>query len=100
MSHHFADLKNSDLRLVVLRLLNEDPSYSTNESILRDALANFGHTVSRDKVRTELRWLEEQGLVTIQEVTTVLVVRLTTRGADVATGAARVDGVKRPGPRG
>lgn len=100
MSHHYADLKNSDLRLVVLRLLNEDSGYATNDSILREALMGFGHTVSRDKVKTELRWLEEQGLVTLQEVTTVLIARLTSRGSDVASGAARVDGVKRPGPRG
>jgi Fe2+ or Zn2+ uptake regulation protein len=99
MSHHYADLKTSDLRLVVLRLLSEDPGYSTNDSILREALSGFGHTVSRDKVKTEVRWLEEQGLVTVEAVTSVLIVRLTSRGADVASGAARVDGVKRPGPR-
>ncbi len=97
---HYADLKTSDLRLVILRLLSEDPGYATNDSILREAVVGFGHTVSRDKVKTELRWLEEQGLVTIDAVATVLIATLTNRGADVATGAARVDGVKRPGPRG
>lgn len=95
----FADLKTSDLRLVVLRLLSEDAGYALNDSILRDALGAFGHTASRDKVRTELRWLEEQGLVSIQVVASVMVAKLTARGADVAAGSARVDGVKRPSPR-
>lgn len=95
----FADLKTSDLRLVVLRLLSEDPGYALNDSILRDALNTFGHTASRDRVRTELRWLEEQGLVRIETVVSTLVAKLTARGADVASGAARVDGVKRPSPR-
>ena len=99
MSHHYVELKNADLRLVILRLLAEDPGFATNESILQSILPGFGHTVARDKIRTELRWLEEQGLVTVQEVTTVLVAKLTGRGVDVANGAARVDGVKRPSPR-
>ncbi len=100
MTIHFADLLTSDLRLVILRLLSEDQGYALNDSVLRSALASFGHTVSRDRVRTELRWLEEQGLVANREVASVLVANLTGRGADVASGAARVDGVKRPGPRG
>lgn len=95
----FADLMASDLRLVILRLLSEDAGYSMNESLLQTAVAAYGHTVSRDRIRTELRWLEEQGLLAIAEVSTIFVARLTGRGADVASGAARVDGVKRPGPR-
>lgn len=95
----FADLVAADIRLVILRALSEDPGYSMNESVLQSVLEVFGHTISRDRVRTELRWLEEQGLVTNASVSTVLVARLTPRGVDVASGAARVDGVKRPGPR-
>lgn len=100
MSHHFADLVTADIRLVILRLLAEDPGYSMNESVLQQGVALLGHTVSRDRVRTEMRWLEEQGLLTVASVVGVLVGKLTPRGADVASGAARVDGVKRPGPRG
>jgi len=96
----FIQLLAADIRLVLLRLLNEGTGYALNDSILRAALAEYGHNLSRDRVRTELRWLEEQGLVTLETVGTVLVATLCARGADVATGAARVDGVKRPGPRG
>ncbi|MFH1984134.1 MAG: ArsR family transcriptional regulator [Pseudomonadota bacterium] len=92
----YADLVTADIRLVMLRTLAEDPGYSLNESVLQEVLAMFGHTISRDRVRTELRWLEEQGLVAVSEVMNVLVGKLTGRGADVASGASHVDGVKRP----
>lgn len=99
MTHEFYDLLAADIRLVILRLLAEDPGYSMNESVLQQGLGLLGHTVSRDRVRTEMRWLEEQRLITIAVVVGVLVAKLSARGADVASGAARVDGVKRPGPR-
>ena len=45
-----------------------------------------------------MRWLEEQGLITIEKVGETLVAKLTGRGDDVATGQAVVDGVKKPRP--
>lgn len=94
----FAELVAADIRLVILRALSEDPGYSHNELILSEILAVFGHKVSRDRVRTELSWLAEQCLVKREEVAGLWVVRLTPRGADVATGAAECPGVKRPRP--
>jgi len=95
---NFADLVASDIRLVVLRLLAEDAGYSLNEFVLVEALAMFGHKVSRDRLRTELSWLAEQGLIQVQDVAGVKVAKLTARGADVACGAATCPGGKRPGP--
>jgi len=94
----FKTILTEDQRLVMLRALEQDAGYDLNESILQSFLGAYGHSVSRDKVRTELRWLEEQGLVTINEVAAILVATLTGRGADVAKGLAVVDGVKRPRP--
>lgn len=95
----FADVVIADIRLVILKALSEDQGYSMNESVLQEVLLMFGHTVSRDRVKTELRWLEEQRLVTISDVFGVLVAKIGSRGVDVASGASRVDGVKRPRPR-
>ena len=95
----FADLLESDRRLVILRCLSEDPSYDLNESILQSMLGSLGHNVSRDRLRTDLQWLAEQGLVTLREVVSVHVATLTSRGNDVACGRVTVPGVKRPGPR-
>ncbi len=94
----FERLLNEDRRLMALRLLAEDPGYQLNVYVLRPALQALGHTVSHDKVATDLAWLEEQGLVTVGESSGVTVGKLTARGADVAAGRATVPGVKRPEP--
>lgn len=94
---NFAEFIRADVRLVALRLLAEMPAYRSNSSVLTMALERYGHAVSRDQVKTELRWLEEQGLVTVEDLDTVFVATLTERGQDVATGRAMVPGVKRPG---
>jgi repressor of nif and glnA expression len=94
----FARLVQEDMRLVILRILAEDADYSINEYILRQAMNYVGHNVSRDKLHTELAWLEEQGLLTVRDVMGVKVAKLTTRGLDTANGAAIMPGVKRPGP--
>ncbi|HAT1683669.1 TPA: ArsR family transcriptional regulator [Klebsiella oxytoca] len=96
----FVDFLREDQRLVMLRILQEMPGYTSNSSVLYTALIRYGHTLSRDQVKTELRWLEEQGLVRLEEIDSVLVVYLTERGADVATARAVVPGVKRPGAGG
>lgn len=94
----FGDLVEADRRLVILRCLNEDPGYSLNESVLESMLDALGHNVSRDRIRTDLGWLREQGLVEINEVVNVQVAKVTCRGIDVATGKATVPGIKRPRP--
>ncbi|ECG5643223.1 ArsR family transcriptional regulator [Salmonella enterica subsp. enterica serovar Poona] len=96
----FVDFLREDQRLVMLRILQEMPGYSSNSSVLYSALTQYGHNLSRDQIRTELRWLEEQSLVRLEALESVLVVWLTERGADVAQGRAVVPGVKRPGAGG
>lgn len=97
-TNSYHELVAADRRLVILRLLAEDPDYRINSSILQQGLDVFGHNVSRDKLHTELGWLAEQELIQCEQVTSVLVVTLTRRGLDVAQGRAMVPGVKRPGP--
>lgn len=96
----FAELVQSDIRLVILRALAQDLGYSHNDSILHAALGMYGHKCSRDTVRTELTWLEEQRLITIEKIGETYIATITERGVDVADGTAAVPGVKRPGPRG
>lgn len=94
----FERLMAADRRLMILRLLAQDPGYRLNAYVLRPALDAVGHTVSHDKVETDLAWLAEQGLVLVEQAAGVTVGRLTARGADVAAGRATVPGVKRPEP--
>ncbi|UZE21837.1 ArsR family transcriptional regulator [Pseudomonas sp. B21-056] len=93
----YADFLRQDYRLVILRLLVEMTGYRANSSVLTMALDNYGHTLSRDQVKTELHWLAEQGALTLADVGPVLVATLTERGQDIAAGRARVPGIKRPG---
>lgn len=94
----YRDALDSDRRLVILKLLENSAGYTVNEYLIYTALPGFGHDVSMDRVRTDLAWLEEQGLLTLDIPGDVHMARLTQRGVDVAAGRARVDGVKRPGP--
>ncbi|MEE2025042.1 VpaChn25_0724 family phage protein [Alkalimonas mucilaginosa] len=87
-----------DRRLVILRSLNEMGGYEANESIINQCLEAYGHSVSRDTVRAEIAWLDEQQLVNLRDVAGYMVAKLTARGSDVATGKASVPGVKKPRP--
>ena len=87
------------LRITLLRLLEAQPGYKANSSLLCDGSDAVGLTTTRDRVKTELAWLAEQGLLRVQTLDNGLVVAtLTERGLDVATGRVRVPGVKPPGP--
>lgn len=92
----FSDYLRRDVRLVTLRVLSEMPAFRANSSVLANVLHQFGHSVTRDQIKTELRWLQEQGLVRIEEAGQVLVATLEERGQDVAEGRAVVDGVAKP----
>jgi DNA-binding transcriptional ArsR family regulator len=87
-------------RLAILRFLSEGAGYELNTSILQSALDMSGLNSSRDAVESECAWLEEVGLVQVERVvgTSVIVVRLTGRGLDVAQGNEVHPGVDRPKP--
>lgn len=91
----FKDIQNAHSRLSILKAL-EALNYSSNDSIIKDACEQYGNTMSSDQVRTNLGWLEEQSLVTIERKAGYMIATLTGRGQDVANGRAFVDGVKRP----
>jgi Fe2+ or Zn2+ uptake regulation protein len=93
-----AELLQQDRRLVVLRVLNESVGYTANESILDQALEAYGHLISRDTVKADMFWLEEQALVSLKDMNGTLVATIKQRGIDVAKGQASHPGVKRPSP--
>jgi hypothetical protein len=97
----YSDVVNADIRLVCLRFLMEaDGDYRLNSSILHKLLdMKAGYTTPRDKMVTELFWLQEQGLITLEESGNIYIAMLTQRGLDVANGSARIPGVARPSPR-
>jgi Fe2+ or Zn2+ uptake regulation protein len=96
---NFSEFVTTDRRLSILLVLMEDPGYSVNEYVLQACLEAVGHRVTLDRVKTDLDWLAEQGLLIVSSVSGVKVAKLTGRGADVASGKVVVPGVKRPRPR-
>lgn len=96
-----ADLERAfreDRRLRILLILFGAPGYTANPAVLLALLPELGHIVSEDRVRTDLAWLAEQGLLEITSDESLMVARLRERGADVAEGRAVVPGVSRPHP--
>ncbi|MDO6542804.1 VpaChn25_0724 family phage protein [Photobacterium sanguinicancri] len=85
-------------RLVILRLLSEVPGYDLNESIIQDGLDRYGLDISRDALRAELEWLCELGLIILEKLGSTYIATLTGRGEDVASGRAKVSGIKKPRP--
>lgn len=98
---NYADIITADIRLVILRFLMEsDGDYRLNSSILHKLLdMKAGYTTPRDKVITELNWLQEQGYIDLVEAGDIYIATLTGRGLDVASGRAKVPGVAKPSPR-
>lgn len=97
----FEDIQSQHIRLAILRLLEKaGGNYSANDSIVADALPPLGFAAGRDRVRAELGWLRDSGLVTVETIGGLMVATLTGRGLDVATGRTIVEGVKRPAPGG
>jgi hypothetical protein len=93
---NFAAHLSEDRRLVILRVLLESAAFTANEYVLQSMVERFGHVTSGDRIRTDLAWLQEQGLVRVEEVATVQIAMLLQRGEDVALGRIITPGVKRP----
>ena len=93
----YRDALREDQRLLILRHLAQTDDYTAHEHLIRSALVAYGHRISSDAVRGHLAWLDEQGLVVVLGED-VKVARLTQRGEDVASGAARAPGIARPRP--
>jgi Fe2+ or Zn2+ uptake regulation protein len=99
MADSLEKIQTEHRRLQLLLLLRAAQGYASNETVLKDQLALAGHQVSADRLRTDLAWLAEQGLIQANQVSDRWVVRLLERGEDVASGVASTPGVACPKPR-
>ncbi len=93
----YEKFQTEDRRLVILRILAESDGYRCNEYLLKQLLEVQGHAVSKDRLRTDLGWLQEQGLLKeLKQIGETTVATLNDRGLDVSNGLTTVAGVKRP----
>jgi hypothetical protein len=96
----FSEFENEQMRLTILQILESDQDYSMNDTVIHRALDSIGYSVSHDKLKTELTWLQEQGAVSLDNRPSFIIVKLSSRGQDVALGRASIPGIPRPQPRG
>ncbi len=94
----FAKHIAEDRRRIILHTLAESPGYCCNGYLLQQMLSANAHSVAIDTLTVELSTLQEWGLVTVAEVSTVPMATLTQRGLDVAADRAIVPGVARRHP--
>lgn len=90
--------QQEDARLTILILLSKQNDWTLNEHVIRPGLSHLGHTLSKDKLRVELSWLKEIGLIKMETRENIQVVKLLNRGLDVAQGNTEVPGVQKPSP--
>jgi len=98
MSHNeeFQRRMVEDRRLVILRYLDEEPDGRMSVSLMTDALEIMSHRVPRNTVLEDAGYLEGLGLLRVEYVGSVPILRVTARGAEVAKGLIEVPGVKKP----
>ena len=90
------DVKNEHQRRSILTALAAMVGFGANHSMVRDTCAKYGVEMSNDTVKTQLYWLEEQGLVSVKPQGNYLSAELKSRGQDVVDGLTFVPGIKRP----
>lgn len=97
---NYSEAVTQDARLRLLQMLAAKPAYTGNEVALQSELASkYGHALARDRVRTELTWLEDQGLLVLQKPGGIMLATLTGTGLEVSGGIGRNPGVAAPRPR-
>ncbi len=96
----YAATLDAHRRLCILTHLAHCLDYASNSEILLDVCNGLGITTSRDRLIGTLAWLNEQGLIDLEDHAGFVLVSATPRGVDLARGRARHPGVKRPAPKG
>ncbi|MCW2283987.1 hypothetical protein M2323_001600 [Rhodoblastus acidophilus] len=91
-------LKAEHRALAILRMLNREPSYRSNERIIGAWLEHLALGGLADEIRQQLDDLARFGVIRLEKVEGLLLATLTEMGSDVANGRRVIDGVLRPFP--
>jgi hypothetical protein len=98
MTESYSEFVTRDARLVILKELSRQVDGRLNENLLVQVLDSFAYRRSRDWVRTQLRAMSELGVITVQEVGTVMVASITKLGVAHVERREIVEGIGRPSP--
>ena len=97
MSGNYSDIYAADFRGSILAILDA-ADCEVSLAVLRASLARATpHDPAMDRLRTEISWLAQRGLVDQRRIDGVIEgVHVTERGSDVAHGRLSVGGVAAP----
>lgn len=90
-----AEMISENRRRLILQFLVASGGNSANEEVLGMVLREQGNVTSHDALRTELAWLQEQGLVEVEDLRGLRIAKLTQRGFEAADGIITVPGIER-----
>lgn len=95
---NYEELKNANRRWTILKLLADDLGHQIEARLMQRALAvtNVSHDVALDKIRRDFLWLEKRMCIELNIDGDLVHAALLTRGADLAAGRDRLDGVDEP----
>ena len=94
----YLEQQKSDHRaLALLRFLDREPGYTSNEHIISCLFDKIGLMCSRQQIRDLIERIEKIGLIRTSRTGDLVVVSLVASGDEVAKGVTTVEGVLRPG---
>ena len=100
MNGAYHDFNRKHRRLSILRVLDASDGFCANDSLVFDLVNEFGVVSTRAQIRTELLWLQEQGFVTVKEVSSAMVATMTERGGEIVAARATHPDIAKPKPKG
>lgn len=92
----YSEHATADFRLTILKALATEDDHRLNETLIEKILESFGHSKSRDYLRTQLKKLEDLGAVRLTEPGSVYVAELLRPGLDHVERRAFLEGVLKP----
>lgn len=93
-----AELAAEALRLEILQILKEQPTYRLNDNLLKQFLKLKSYNVSQAELGAQLAWLSRTGTIALETLPICTVAILRNEGVDVVEGTAYIPGIARPGP--
>jgi len=92
------ELLSANRRWTILKLMAGDFGHQVEIRMIQRGILtiNPAHAVGVDQIRKDLRWLEAKFLIELVIEDELVFAKLLQRGADVAAGVTRIDGVDKP----
>jgi len=93
----YSDHFDAEVRLVILKALNDEPAKAMSDSLLLVVLKEFAIRRSREYLHTQLKWMETQaGAIRLTQAGTAIIAHLAERGAEHLNRDGVIIGIKAP----